>query len=251
MPRRDSDGKDFEAELDAVSDAEDSDSEGLSDDDLGTLRAVLSVPQPDAPMHEVCKALETAQQAYNTLRVEFRALQKDYFALSATVPARSRNRTLKKTSALDMKITSQGKIYALFNHFWASPEAKLDGSMAELYQCVPQDLHKSMEKYTAFDSLFRAAVSAECSNIVHAIKSCADIIFSDLKLDPSLFASQTDVRKRDNQDLLALLKRNSNGEYIRLAPVLFTRPDLMYGNDIYFVDVDGWAGGDIITNGDG
>ncbi|KAG1767861.1 hypothetical protein EV702DRAFT_1203512 [Suillus placidus] len=210
MPHRDSDGEDFEAELNAVSDAEDSDSEGLSDDDLGMLRAVLTVPQPDAPMHEVRKALETAQQAYNTLRVEFRALKKDYFTLSATVPARSRNRTLKKTSALDMKITSQGKIYALFYHFWSfalgSPEAKLDGSMAELYQCVPQDLHKSMEKYTAFDSLFRAAVSAERSNIVHAIKSCAGIIFSDLKLDLSLFASQTDVRKRDNEDLLALLK---------------------------------------------
>ncbi|KAG2738061.1 hypothetical protein P692DRAFT_20650338, partial [Suillus brevipes Sb2] len=159
----------------------------------------------------------------------------------------------KTTSALDTKITSQGKIYALFYHFWvipgvfpttpqpdvdprgpsrwASPEAKLDGSMAELYQCVPQDLHKSMEKYTAFDSLFRAAVSAECSNIVHAIKSCAGIIFSDLKLDPSLFASQTDVRKRDNEDLLALLKRNGNGEYIRLAPVLFTRPDVMSADE--------------------
>ncbi|KAG1896432.1 uncharacterized protein F5891DRAFT_983440 [Suillus fuscotomentosus] len=140
MPHRDSDGEDFEAELNAVSDAEDSDSEGLSDDDLGTLRAVLTVPQPDAPMHEVRKP---------------------------DVDPRSSSR-------------------------WASPEAKLDGSMAELYQCVPQDLHKSMEKYTAFDSLFRAAVSAERSNIVHAIKSCAGIIFSDLKLDPSLFASQTD-----------------------------------------------------------
>ncbi|KAG2052461.1 hypothetical protein BDR06DRAFT_1009520 [Suillus hirtellus] len=243
----------FEAELNAVSNAEDSDSEGLSDDDLGTLRAVLTVPQPDAPMHEVRKALETAQQAYNTLQVEFRALKKDYFTLSATVPTHSRNCTLKKTSALDMKITSQGKIYALFYHFWvipgvfpttpqpdvdpcssscwASPEAKLNGSMAELYQCVPQDLHKSMEKYTAFDSLFCAAVSTERSNIVHAIKSCAGIIFSDLKLDPSLFASQTDVRKRDNEDLLALLKRDGNGEYIRLAPVLFTRPDVMSADE--------------------
>ncbi|KAG1769703.1 hypothetical protein EV702DRAFT_1202731 [Suillus placidus] len=218
MPHRDSDGKDFKAELNAVSDTEDSDSESLSDDDLGTLRAVLTVPQPDAPMHEV---------------------HKDYFTLSATVPACSRNRTLKKMSALDTKITSQGKIYALFYHFWvipgvfpttpqpdvdprspsrwASPKAKLDGSMAELYECVPQDLHKSMEKYMVFDSLFCAAVSAERSNIIHAIKSCAGIIFSDLKLNLSLFASQIEVR--------------NNGEYIQLAPVLFMRPDVMSADE--------------------
>lgn len=126
------------------------------------------------------QALETAQQAYNTLRVEFRALKKDYLALSATVPARSRNRTLKKTSVLDTKITTQGKTYALFYHFWvipgvfpttpqpdvdprspmcwSSPEAKLNGAMAELYRCVPKDLHKSMEKYTPFDSLVRTFI---------------------------------------------------------------------------------------------
>ncbi|KAG1841945.1 hypothetical protein F4604DRAFT_1985303 [Suillus subluteus] len=253
MARRDSDGEDFEAELNAVSDAETSDTEGSSDDDMEMLRTVLSVPQPDAPMHEVRKALETAQQAYNTLRVEFRGLKKDYLTLSATVPARSHNRTLKKTSALDTKITTQGKMYALFYHFWvipgifpttpqpdvdprspthwASPEAKLNGAMAELYQCVPKDLHKSMEKYTPFDSLFCAAVSAERSNIVHAIKSCAGIIFSALKLDPSLFASQTDVRKRDNNGLLVLLKRNGKGEYIQLAPVLFARPDAMTADE--------------------
>ncbi|KAG1830913.1 hypothetical protein EV424DRAFT_1314964 [Suillus variegatus] len=126
------------------------------------------------------QALETTQQAYNTLRVEFRALKKDYLALSATVPARSRNRTLKKTSVLDTKITTQGKTYALFYHFWvipgvfpttpqpdvdprspthwSSPEAKLNGAMAELYRCVPKDLHKSMEKYTLFDSLVRTFI---------------------------------------------------------------------------------------------
>ncbi|KAG2140570.1 hypothetical protein DEU56DRAFT_911640 [Suillus clintonianus] len=240
MPRRDSDSEDFEAELDA---------EGSSDDDLETLRTILSVPQPDAPMHEVHKALETTQQAYNTLRVDFRSLKKDYLTLSASVPARSRNRTLKKTSELDTKITAEGKKYTLFHHFWlipgvfpttpqpnvdphsptrwASPEARLSGTMAELYQCMPKDLHKSMERYTAFDSLFHAAVSAERSNIIHAIKSCAGIIFSALELDPTLFVSQTDVRKRDNKTLLCLLKKNGEGEYIRLAPVLFVRPDAM------------------------
>jgi hypothetical protein len=114
------------------------------------------------------------QQAYNSLWVEFKGLKKDYLILSVTVPACSRNRALKKMSMLDAKIATEGK-YKLFYHFWvipgvfpttpqpdidpcsptrwASPEAKLNGSMAELYQCVSMDLHGSMEKYTAFDSL--------------------------------------------------------------------------------------------------
>ncbi|KAG2141227.1 hypothetical protein DEU56DRAFT_911333 [Suillus clintonianus] len=247
----DSDGENFEAENDAVSDVDEaSDGEDPSGDELETLRTILTVPRPEAPMHE---ALETAQQAYNSLRVEFKALKKDYLVLSATVPARSRNRALNKTSALDMKITAEGKKYTLFYHFWvipgvfpttpqpdndphsptrwASPEAKLNGAMAELYNCVSKDLHKSMEKYTAFDSLFRAAVSAERSNIVHTIKSCASLIFSTLKLDPTLFSSQTDTRKRDDHDLLHLLKKNGEGEYIRLAPILFARPDTMVAKE--------------------
>ncbi|KAG2354732.1 hypothetical protein BDR07DRAFT_1494149 [Suillus spraguei] len=152
-----------------------------------------------------------------------------------------------------MKITGKGKKYTLFYHFWvipgiflttpqpeidsrsptrwASPEAKVNGAMAELYQCVSKDLHASMEKYTAFDSLFRAAVSAEQSNIMHTIKSCAGIIFSSLKLDATLFSSQTDARKQDNHDLLCLLKKNGEGEYIWLAPILFTRPDTMVADE--------------------
>ncbi|KAG1718468.1 hypothetical protein EDB19DRAFT_1837994 [Suillus lakei] len=229
----DSDGENFDTEIDAVSDAEASDGEDSSGNELETLRTILTVPQPEAPMHE---ALETAQQAYNSLRVEFKALKKDYITLSATVPACSHNHVLKKTSTLDMKITAEGKKYTLFYHFWvipgvfpttpqphndpcspmhwASPEVKLNGAMAELYKCVSKDLHKSMEKYTAFDSLFCAAVSAEWSNIVHTIKSCASLIFSMLKLDPMLFSSQTDARKQDDHDLLHLLKKNGNGEYI-------------------------------------
>jgi hypothetical protein len=99
-----------------------------------------------------------AQQTYNSLQVEFKALKKDYLAVSATVPAHSHNRALKKTSALDTKITAEGQKYLLFYHFWvipgvflmtsqpdsdphsptcwASPEAKLNGAMAELFQCV-------------------------------------------------------------------------------------------------------------------
>jgi hypothetical protein len=78
-------------------------------------------------------------------------------------------------SLLDAKIAAEGKKYTLFYHFWvipgvflttpqpdmdprsptcwASPEAKLNRSMTELYKCVSKDLHSSMEKYMVFDSL--------------------------------------------------------------------------------------------------
>ncbi|KAG2144312.1 hypothetical protein DEU56DRAFT_910667 [Suillus clintonianus] len=230
----DSDGKNFEAEIDAVSDVDEaSDGEDPSGDELETLRTILTVPRPEAPMHE---AIKTAQQAYNSLRVEFKALKKDYLALSATVPARSRNRALNKTSALDTKITAEGKKYTLFYHFWvipgvfpttpqpdndprsstrwASPEAKLNGAMAELYNCVSKDLHKSMEKYTAFDSLFRAT-----SHLLNTQARSHSL------------SSQTDTRKRDDHDLLHLLKKNGEGDYIRLAPILFARPDTMVAEE--------------------
>ncbi|KAG2138226.1 hypothetical protein BD769DRAFT_1384751 [Suillus cothurnatus] len=74
---------------------------------------------------------------------------------------------------------------------------------------------------------FHAAVSTERSNIVHAIKSCAGIIFASLKLNPTLFSSQTDAQNLDNPDLLCLLKKNGEGEYIWLAPILFAKPDAM------------------------
>jgi hypothetical protein len=109
------------------------------------------------------------------VRSELRALKKDYAALQAAVPACSRNKVLKKTSALDSQITRAGKKYAMFHYFWvmnglfpttpqpnvsprsdtrwASPEAKLNGAMAELYHCVPKSLHKAMETYSQFGPL--------------------------------------------------------------------------------------------------
>lgn len=106
---------------------------------------------------------------------ELRSLKRQYLALSSAIPARSRNRVLKKTSPLDTKIANQGQKYALFCHFWVAnglfpttpqptvdprsatrwttPDAKLKGAMAELYQFIPKDLHSSMETYTRFGSL--------------------------------------------------------------------------------------------------
>ncbi|KAG2080499.1 hypothetical protein BD769DRAFT_1684959 [Suillus cothurnatus] len=229
------DGEDFEAKINAI-ESDESDDSDRSDEQSGSnldqVRSVLAVPSADAEMHEVQK--------------------RQYLALSSAIPARSCNRVLKKMSPLDSNITHQGQKYALFCQFWvvnnlfptipqpnvnphgatrwSSPDAKLKGAMAELYLFIPKDLHQSMETYTRFGSLFRAAVSSERSNILHSIKDCAGVIFTPFKLDPSLFADQPS-KKQDNKDLLALSKRNGEGDYIQLAPVLFAKPNAMTADD--------------------
>ncbi|KAG1850748.1 hypothetical protein C8R48DRAFT_778095 [Suillus tomentosus] len=250
------DGEDFKAEINAImsdeSDSSDRSDSKQSGSDLDQLRLVLAVPGAGTQMHEVRKALAIAQQAYNTTQSELRVLKRQYLALSSVVPACSRNHVLKKTSPLDSSISHQGQRYALYCHFWVvnglfpttpqpgvdsrsttrwtSPEAKLKGAMAELYLFIPKDLHHSMETYPRFVSLFRAAVSSERSNILHSIKDCAGVIFSSFKLDPNHFADQPS-KKQNVKDLLVLLKRNGEGDYIRLVPVLFTKPNAMAADD--------------------
>ncbi|KAG1796453.1 uncharacterized protein HD556DRAFT_1441752 [Suillus plorans] len=161
MPQAGYSSDDITAELDAIEDTEsesgndEQDNEFDAQSDLDTLRMVLTMPQPDAPMHEVRRALEVAQQTYTAVRSELRALKKDHAMLQAAVPACSRNRVLKKTSTIDNDIARAGKMYAMLNYFWvmsglfptkpqpdidprsdtrwSSPEAKLNGAMAELY----------------------------------------------------------------------------------------------------------------------
>ncbi|KAG2359942.1 hypothetical protein BDR07DRAFT_1487593 [Suillus spraguei] len=217
------DGEDFEAEINAVTSDESNGSDGSdseqSGSDLDQLRLVLAVPGPNAQMHE-----------------------RQYLMLSAAVPARSRNCILKKMSPLDTSISHQGQRYALYCHFWVvnglfltmpqpgvvphsatrwtSPEAKLKGAMAELYLIIPKDLHHTLGLRPC----------SERSNILHSIKDCAGVVFSSFKHDPNLFANQPS-KKQNNKDLLVLLKRNGEGDYICLAPVLFAKPNAMAADD--------------------
>ncbi|KAG2123499.1 hypothetical protein BD769DRAFT_1389131 [Suillus cothurnatus] len=236
MPRRaplEDDAKNFTAELDAIEDT----GSGSDESDVGTATRILMAPQPDAPMHEVCKALKIAQQLYNTVRSELQALKKDYAALQAAVPACSHNKVLKKTSALDSQITRAGKKYAMFHYFqamnglfpttpqpnvsprsdtrWASPEAKLNGAMAELYHCVPK-------------SLCTQVITQSDGNLLTV--RTPGLIFSSLKLDPTVFTARP-AEKQENELLLALLKKHGEDEYTRLAPILFTNPSAMVPND--------------------
>jgi hypothetical protein len=52
---------------------------------------------------------------------------------------------------------------------WASPEAKLNGAMAELYQCVPKSLHKSMETYSQFRPLVCLIAASMLSMLTHVL----------------------------------------------------------------------------------
>jgi hypothetical protein len=61
MPQAGDSSDDFAAELDAIEDTEsesgndEQDNEFDARSELDTLRTVLTIPQPDAPMHEVRK----------------------------------------------------------------------------------------------------------------------------------------------------------------------------------------------------
>ncbi|KAG0700516.1 hypothetical protein DFH29DRAFT_876570 [Suillus ampliporus] len=244
MPRQAplDDAEDFTAELDAVEE---------TGSDLGTLRRILTIPQPDAPMLEVHKALEIAQQAYNAARSELRVLKKDYAVLQVAIPARSRNRVLKKTSAVDSQITRAGKMYVMFHYFWvmnglfpttpqpnidprsdtcwASPEAKLNGAMAELYHCVPKSLHKAMETYSQFRSLICLIPIPICDVNVIDVYMCPNFVLR-LKLDPTVFTDGP-AEKKENGQLLALLKKHGGDEYTHLAPILFMNPTAMVPDD--------------------
>ncbi|KAG1847899.1 hypothetical protein F4604DRAFT_1935685 [Suillus subluteus] len=241
-----------------------------SGSDLYQLRMVLAVPVPDAQMHDALTTAQQAYHAtWSELRVLKRQYLTLSSAIPAHSHNRVLKKMSSLDSSSDVtaqlttfvknghysSITQQGQKYALFSHFWvvtglfpttpqpvdvnprsaahwSSPNAKLKGAMTELYQIIPKDLHTSMETYSRFGTLFCAAVSSERSNILHSIKDCAGVIFSPFKLDPSIFANQPSTKQdNDNKDLLMLLKRNGEGNYICLAPVLFTKPNAMSADD--------------------
>jgi hypothetical protein len=70
-------------------------------------------------------------------------------------------------------------------------------------------------------------VSSERLNILHSLKDCAGLIFSGLKLDPTIFTDEL-AKKKENEQLLALLKKDVSGEkYTHLAPILFMDPSAL------------------------
>ncbi|KAI5993202.1 hypothetical protein EDD15DRAFT_2367425 [Pisolithus albus] len=234
---------------------DDSGSDSSEASDFEQMRRVLHDPGPTAEVHELRKALAIAQKAYSEARVELRSVRKELHTLSSAIPTRKRNRVLNKSSeslSVDASITKEAKKYALLYNFWvpdglfpptpkpnvdphsptrwASPRDKLDGAMAELYSVVPSSLHKHMENYKQFGSIFTSALGQERSNILRAIKDCASIVFASYGLDPTGLSGHPSGRK-DDAKFQALLKRDGVGEYTRLAPILFKNHENMVANE--------------------
>ncbi|KAG1748149.1 hypothetical protein EDB19DRAFT_1825858 [Suillus lakei] len=69
------------------------------------------------------------------------------------------------------------------------------------------------------------------SSFVLCLKDCAGLIFSTLKLDPTIFTDKP-TKKKENVQLLALLKKDVGGEkYTCLAPILFMDPSALVPDD--------------------
>ncbi|KAI5996911.1 hypothetical protein F5J12DRAFT_896047 [Pisolithus orientalis] len=265
MPQSDSE-EDFTSHIGAIDGGNDSQADkgthGDSSDsgsDLEQMQRALHVPGPTADVQELRKALSFVQEAYFEMRNELRSVRRDYVALQATVPARSRNHTTKAPSELDKSIAKAAKKYMMFYNFWiddsifptirkpnidprspmrwSSPQAMADGTVEELYEAVPKELHKQMETYQAFKTVFRHHVNTEHSNLLKAVKDSASIVFSSLKLPVDIFSESLQDSKATSKDLLILLKLPENVElndkYERLAPVLFTDPHNMTSDMIF------------------
>ncbi|KIJ59111.1 hypothetical protein HYDPIDRAFT_33508 [Hydnomerulius pinastri MD-312] len=227
--------------------------EDSPDSDFEQVRRVMNVPGPTAENHELRKALAIAQKAYTDTRAELRETKKKLFELSSAVSTKKRGGSANPLSTLDRNIVCKAKKWVLFYHFWLpdgvfsttrkpgidpcspshfdSPENRRDGAIAELYQMVPNKMHGSMETYSQFNSIFRNAAGTQRSSILKGIKDFVAVIFAEHKLDPTLFIDQDSPRKKENQDLLRLLKHDSVGNYECMAPVLYKDPQEMLLSD--------------------
>ncbi|KAF8836627.1 hypothetical protein BDN67DRAFT_1014536 [Paxillus ammoniavirescens] len=119
--------EDFRSALVAVSgsDSEDEASrlEGsdtmMENDELVQLQTVTYVPGPDADTNELRKSLGLAQLAFTQVQAELNELRKQYNALTAKLPARTRTCALKASSSpLNNNITQVVKKYCVFYHLW-------------------------------------------------------------------------------------------------------------------------------------
>ncbi|KIJ60953.1 hypothetical protein HYDPIDRAFT_169973 [Hydnomerulius pinastri MD-312] len=195
-----------------------------------------------------------AQKAYTGVCSELHSVRKELMTLSSAIPACKCSHMLNKSDSLNASIANAAKRYIMLYHFWvlkrlfpptpkpnvdpqsslhwASPQAKLSGSMAELYSVIPKALHDPMENYKQSSVVFCSALGQERSNILKTIKDSAGIIFAPFKLDPTLFGNQT-ACKKENMQFLGLLKKGGASEYTHMAPILFANPERMVPDEFF------------------
>ncbi|KAI5994924.1 hypothetical protein F5J12DRAFT_785721 [Pisolithus orientalis] len=114
--------------------------------------------------------------------------------------------------------------YAVYKRSSITSESlSIDASISKE---VKSSLHKHMETYKQFGSIFMSALSQEWSNILRAIKDCAGIVSSPYGLDPTCLSGHPLGRKEDPK-FQVLLKKDGVGKYMCLAPILFKKHDNM------------------------
>ncbi|KIO12123.1 hypothetical protein M404DRAFT_42499, partial [Pisolithus tinctorius Marx 270] len=228
--------------------------EGMDNTDLEDLdsdaehhRQLTHVPGPQADVAELRAALSVVQRAYTECHKELRQTRKALFEANSQRSKRSRNAS-SKSNSLTTRIEQEAKKYLLLYHFfiiqslfpaalnpnadrrdpawWKSQDGKLKGTLTELYEMIPVDLHESMVTYKQFGSVFVQAHGEERSNVLKVIKDCAGALFAPYNISLDLFTGKPTCKK-DNKACLALLKKDGVGEYTHFAPILFADPKQM------------------------
>ncbi|KAL4079741.1 hypothetical protein J3A83DRAFT_4368573 [Scleroderma citrinum] len=91
-----------------------------------------------------------------------------------------------------------------------------DGTIKELYEVIPMELHKQMKTYKPFVSLFHKTLNTKHSNLVKAIKENAALLFMPLGLNVDIFSKNL----------------SPDGKYKCLALILLTDPKNMSPNTL-------------------
>ncbi|KAF8833747.1 hypothetical protein BDN67DRAFT_985818 [Paxillus ammoniavirescens] len=182
----------------------DSDADPNVDNNLERVRRVMHVPSPGADAHKLRKSLGVAQLAFMQVRAELHKLNKKYNSLAAKLPSR----TFGPRTDVDPHSPSH----------WRTTESRAAGNRAELYVMMSQELHGPMTSYLQFESV--------------VVKDSTTILFAPLKLNLMVFTGPRAKAAKD-RDILALLKKGSEGEYTQLAPILFADPLAMVPEDLF------------------
>ncbi|KIJ09893.1 hypothetical protein PAXINDRAFT_157791 [Paxillus involutus ATCC 200175] len=212
--------------------------------DQEQITAIIQPPPPDADIPTLRKALSLAQRALTETDADLHRVKKELFALTAALPPKKRKGILNKSDSLNESIGQVAKKFTILYRLWvidglfpivnntgvdlssttrwASPEAKCNAVITELFTITPQVLTKEIHAYKAFSSVFTSALNQERSNMLRAIKEASTLVFAPLKIsDPTIFTFL--AHKRDDPEMKRLSMKD--GSHHRLSPILFANPD--------------------------
>ncbi|KIK79337.1 hypothetical protein PAXRUDRAFT_16380 [Paxillus rubicundulus Ve08.2h10] len=140
--------------------------------DQEQIMAIIQPLLPDADIPALCKALSLAQRALTETDADLCRVKKELFALTAALPPKKHKGILNKSDSLNESIGQVAKKFAMLYCLWvidglflivnntgvdlssttrwASPEAKRNAVITELFTITPQVLTKEIHAYKAF-----------------------------------------------------------------------------------------------------